>query len=198
MKILLASTNSGKLNEISALFSQTSFSLLTPKDVHLHLTIAETGSSYLENAILKASAFCQASGMPSLADDTGLEVDALDGAPGVHSARLIPNATDMKRRRRLLELLQDKPRPWRAHFHCTVVLALPDGGQIRGDGDCHGEIVPVERGAHGFGYDPIFQIAGTRKTMAEFPSSLKNTISHRAMAVKDLLSNPRMLELEKS
>lgn len=198
MNILLASTNLGKLAEFTALFSHTSFKLLTPKDIDLHLDIAETGSSYLENAILKASAFCKASGLPSLADDTGLEVDALDGAPGVHSARLIPNGTDAKRRKHLLELLQGKPRPWLANFHCSVVLALPDGRQIHGDGDCRGEIVPGERGVHGFGYDPIFLISGTGKTMSELPTAVKNTISHRALAIKKLLADAQILELENS
>jgi XTP/dITP diphosphohydrolase len=195
LKILLASTNSGKLREFSFLLSDSRFTLVIPDDIQIHLDIAETGSSYLENAALKAVAFCQASGLPSLADDTGLEVDALNGAPGLHSARLIPNATDANRRRYLFQLLQDKPRPWLAHFHCTVVLALPDGKQIQGNGDCFGEIVPIERGSNGFGYDPIFQVTGTGKTMAELSTVEKNSLSHRANAFKDLLSNYQISEL---
>lgn len=192
MKILLASSNPGKLAEISAILAGSPFILVLPQDLDLHLDIDETGATYLENASLKADAFCQASGLPALADDTGLEVDALNGAPGLHSARLIPNGTDQTRRAELLRLLHGKPRPWTAHFHCTAVLAFPDGSRFIGNGDCPGEIVPGERGMNGFGYDPIFQLTGSEKTLAEMTLVEKNQLSHRARAIHDLLANPEL------
>lgn len=195
LKIVIASTNSGKINEFQTLFSCLKVDLVTPSSINLHLDIPETGSTYIDNASLKAKAWSRASGLPALADDTGLEVDALGGAPGLHSARLVLNGSDSDRRLVLLTLLKDKPRPWTAHFHCTVVLSTPDGSNIVGAGDCFGEIIPVEHGQHGFGYDPIFQLKSIGKTLAELSTSEKNTLSHRALAVQDLLTNPEFRQL---
>jgi len=117
MKILIATTNPGKLTEFKGLLAETEISFVTPTDLGIDTHINETGTTYLENATLKAVTFCQVSGLPALSDDTGLEVNALNGFPGALSARLIPgqNATDADRRRKLLSLLQNKPRPWLAH-----------------------------------------------------------------------------------
>ena len=188
-KILLSSTNAGKLKELKALLKPTQWVLLTPADLNLHLSVEETGVTYLENATLKAKAFCNISGLPALADDTGLEVFALDGAPGLHSARFVPveNATDAARRARLLSLLALHPRPWLAQFCCSVVLVFPDGTMLCADGSCRGEIIPEERGSHGFGYDPVFLFSSEGKTMAELPMAQKNLVSHRAKAVRNLL-----------
>lgn len=199
MRILVASNNPGKLLEIQALLTPDSglsgVELLLPRDLGLALEVVEDGQTYAENAALKARAFFQAaqrleSGhLGVLADDSGLEVDALDGKPGLHSARYSakPRATDADRRAFLLENLAGKPRPWRAHFHCTVALVSPAGELSFAEGDCPGEIIPQERGTNGFGYDPIFLLPELAHTMAELSMAEKNELSHRARAVKAAL-----------
>jgi XTP/dITP diphosphohydrolase len=198
-KILIASNNPGKLVEIQALLVPESglqnVELVMPREQGLALDVVEDGQTYAENAALKAQAYYRALPLGSgerlviLADDSGLEVDALGGAPGLHSARYlgVPGATDADRRAYLLENLADKPRPWPAHFHCTVALIAPDGELAFADGDCAGEIIPTERGTGGFGYDPIFLLTETGLTMAELSTAEKNLLSHRALAVKAAL-----------
>ena len=185
-KILIATGNKGKLLEIQALLSDPGLTLLLPADLGLYLNVEESGSTYETNAAIKAMAFACASGLLTLADDSGLEVDALGGLPGVRSARFspLPHASDADRRRYLLERLGGLPRPWAAHFHCTVALARPDGRLRFATGECHGEIIPEERGQNGFGYDPIFFFPELERTMAELNMDEKNQISHRARAVK--------------
>jgi XTP/dITP diphosphohydrolase len=194
MRLLIASTNRGKLREIKAVLSALPLELLLPADLGLNLHIEETGSTYAENAELKARAYARASRVATLADDSGLEVDALNGAPGLHSARFspIPGATDADRRSLLLRTLQDFPAPigapgWPAHFTCCVALALPGGTLQTADGRCDGYIIPQERGLNGFGYDPIFFIPQENATMAELPDERKNQISHRARALQAAL-----------
>ena len=194
MKLLIASTNRGKLREIQAVLGELPFELLLPADLGLDLKVEETGDTYAENAALKARAYRQASGLLTLADDSGLEVDALGGAPGLHSARFspMPGATDADRRALLLDALKSHPVPpqkpgWPAHFHCTVAIALPSGSLHHADGRCDGYIISEERGENGFGYDPIFFIAEQQATMAELPSEIKNHISHRARALQAAL-----------
>ena len=193
--ILLASNNQGKLKEISALLQHIDLHLTLPSDINLVLNVSEDGQTYEENAHLKALAFCQASGLPSLADDTGLEVEALNGAPGLHSARFVqtPNASDADRRQYLLECLKGKEKPWRARFVCVVVLALPDGRIISANGSCKGEITEQERGDGGFGYDHVFLFPSKNKTMAELGMQEKNKISHRARAVKKIIPDLKLL-----
>jgi XTP/dITP diphosphohydrolase len=183
--LLLATTNAGKRRELQALLGGLPLDLLTPADRQLSLDVAEDGADYAANASLKARAFAQASGLWTLADDTGLEVDALEGAPGLHSARVA--ASDGDRRQRLLDALAAQPRPWSARFRCVAALAGPDGSLDLAEGSCPGEIVPRARGEHGFGYDPIFLVAGTDRTMAELPMQEKNRLSHRARAIGSLL-----------
>ena len=185
-KILVATQNAGKLEEIQALLDDLPVELITPTQLDLDLAIAETGSSYAENAALKALAYARASGLLSLADDSGLEVDALDGQPGLHSARFAPwpGASDADRRALLLEKLHLKPRPWSARFRCVVAVASPSGEVQFAQGICLGEVIPEERGTNGFGYDPIFFIPEMRKTMAELNMAEKNTLSHRGRAVQ--------------
>ena len=191
-QLLIASNNTGKILEITSIlkdsqgFHQREFPhLLTPADLGLNLDIPEDGSTYLENAAIKARAFCEACRIPCLADDTGLEVEALSGEPGLHSARYSnkPGATDADRRAFLLEKLSGIPRPWLARFTCTVAIATPSGDLFFTDGDCSGEIIPDERGDQGFGYDAIFYLPGMARTMAELSLKEKNHISHRAAAV---------------
>ena len=184
--ILLASENRGKLTEFQSLLVGLPLTLVTPADLGLHLDVAETGATYAENAALKALAFMRASGLATLADDSGLEVDTLNGRPGLHSHRFTSqaNATDADRRAYLLSLLLVKPRPWLAHFHCSIAIATPTGQISYADGDCPGEITPQERGSHGFGYDPIFYLSELQQTMAELEEGAKNQISHRGQAIK--------------
>ena len=184
--LLLASTNPGKLREMRALLKDLKVRLLSPKDLSLDIEVEETGATYAENAARKARAFSLRSGLVSLADDSGLEVDALGGAPGLYSARYAPHpgATDADRRAYLLQQLQDQPRPWSARFRCTVAIALPSGEVHFTEGVCPGEIIPEERGRGGFGYDPVFLIPSLNKTMAELSLQEKNKISHRALAVR--------------
>ena len=186
MKLLIATNNPGKKKEISALFQGAPIELCFLEDLNLATDIEETGTTYAENAALKAETLCRLSGLPSLGDDTGLEVTALDGAPGLHSKRYLstPDATDAGRRAKLLSELHDKPRPWLARFVCVVALAMPDQPTLFFEGEVRGEIIERESGEHGFGYDRIFWISQVNKTLAELTMPEKNQISHRAMAVK--------------
>jgi len=188
-KLLIATGNRGKVIEIQALLEGLDVTLVTPKDIGLELEVHEDGQTYAENAGKKALAYSKASGLLSLADDSGLEVDALDGAPGLYSARYSPQpgATDADRRAYMLKNLAGKPRPWTAHFHATIAIGSPDGQVLFADGNCYGEIIPDERGNNGFGYDPIFFIPETQHTMAELSMDEKNRLSHRALAVKNAL-----------
>jgi len=184
-KILIATNNKGKVKELRDLLKDTSVELVMPADINLDLDVVEDGHTYAENATKKALAFAQASNMISLADDSGLEVDALDGAPGLYSARYSPKlgASDADRRAYLLENLKDKPHPWTAHFHATIAIATADQTVQLAEGNCYGEIIPEERGTGGFGYDPIFLFPELGKTMAELEMEQKNRLSHRARAV---------------
>ena len=188
-KILLATSNKGKLRELCSLLDGLPFECVSPDDIDLALDVPETGATYSENAALKAMAYHAASGLTVLADDTGLEVDALDGAPGLYSARFstIPEATDADRRARLLRVLADKPRPWLARFRCVVAVALPGREVEFFHGLVEGEIIPEERGDHGFGYDRLFYITAAGMTLAELRLSDKNTISHRAVAARNAI-----------
>lgn len=184
-KLLIATNNQGKILEFQELLKGSGIDFVTPAQISLQLEVEEDGSNYQENAGKKALAFAQASGLISLADDSGLEVDALDGAPGLYSARYSPKsgAKDKDRRDFLLQNLKDKPRPWKAHFHATIALARPTGEVDLAVGNCWGEIIPEERGTGGFGYDPIFFMPELGKTMAELEMDEKNRLSHRARAV---------------
>ena len=184
-KLLIATNNKGKIKELHDLLHYTGVELITPSQINLELDVLEDGKTYAENATKKAIAFAEASNLVSLADDSGLEVDALDGAPGLYSARYSPkpNATDKDRRLYLLENLNDKSRPWTARFHATIAIANPNGEIDLTEGICNGEIIPEERGTGGFGYDPIFLLRDLGKTMAELPIEVKNRLSHRARAV---------------
>lgn len=184
-RLLIATNNKGKLKEIRALLSEIRIQLLIPSDIGLDLEVEEDGQTYAENAKKKAIAFAQASRLTSLADDSGLEVDILDGAPGLYSARYLskPGATDADRRAYLLQNLRGKSRPWTARFRATIAIAIPDQGIHITNGECEGEIIPEERGTGGFGYDPIFFIPEVGKTMAELGLNEKNRLSHRAKAI---------------
>jgi XTP/dITP diphosphohydrolase len=184
-RLLLATNNVGKIEEFTALLAElVGLELINPADLGLDLEIPEDGKDYAENAAIKARAFMEASGLPSLADDSGIEVDVLGGLPGLHSARVAPTAAE--RRRLLLGQLAGKPRPWKARFHSTVCLAMPHGELYFAEGQCLGEIATEESGSGGFGYDPIFIVEGGTRTMAELSAAEKNQLSHRARAMQEM------------
>ena len=187
MKLLIATNNRGKVRELRELLRGLPLELVTPQEMGLELEVEEDGQTYAENASKKALAFARASGLLSLADDSGLEVEALGGAPGLHSARYSPKpgAGDAERRALLLQTLKDSgvPRPWRAEFHATIAVATPKGEVRLAEGRCPGEIIPEERGTGGFGYDPIFLLPELGLTMSELAMEQKNRLSHRARAV---------------
>jgi XTP/dITP diphosphohydrolase len=187
--LLIATENKGKRRELQQLLAELQLYLVLPSEVGLALNGDETGSTYAENAALKALAYARASGLLALADDSGLEVDTLDGAPGLFSHRYGASASsgglaDSDRRAFLLQNLRGKPRPWTARFHATVAIATPNGDVRFAEGICPGEIIPEERGTGGFGYDPIFLLEGNTQTMAELDDDEKNRLSHRGRAVR--------------
>jgi XTP/dITP diphosphohydrolase len=186
-KLLIATNNQGKIKELHELLDDSEIDLITPAQIGLDLDVLEDGLNYSENAAKKAVAFARASGLISLADDSGLEVDALNGEPGLYSARY--GSTDGKklsdagRRAFLIAKLQDKPHPWTARFHATIAIAVPNGETQLAEGWCEGQIIPEERGTGGFGYDPIFLLPERGQTMAELSADEKNRLSHRARAI---------------
>ncbi len=182
MRLLIATNNRGKLQEYRDILGDLPLELLAPADIGLHLEVAETGETYEENARLKAQAFAQASGLLTLADDSGLEVDALGGEPGVHSHRYAAGE-DAERYRALLERLRGVPPEERgARFRCVIVIVTPAGATYRCEGICPGVIIDEPRGTGGFGYDPVFFIPEIGKTMAELTPEEKNRLSHRGRA----------------
>jgi XTP/dITP diphosphohydrolase len=187
--LLIATNNTGKVAEIKALLDSLGLTLLTPAELGLVFEVPEDGQTYAENASKKALAFSQVSGMITLGDDSGLEVDALGGQPGLHSHRFnpLPDATDADRRKYLLERLRGLRRPWTARFRATVAVASPSGEVRLATGQCEGEIIPEELGTNGFGYDPIFFIPELGRTMAELDMDEKNRLSHRARAVQNAI-----------
>jgi XTP/dITP diphosphohydrolase len=184
--LMIATNNPGKCKELRQLLGiLPQIELVSPKDLGISLKIDETGATYQANAALKAQAFARASNLVVLADDSGLEVDALDGAPGLHSARYSgqPGASDADRRAYLLRNLADIPHPWTARFRAVIAVAVP-GEEIRfAEGVCEGEIITEERGTNGFGYDPIFFMPELDRTMAELTDMEKNKVSHRGRGV---------------
>jgi len=185
MTLLVATNNPGKLREFRALLEP--ISIAAPRDMGLELEVAETGRTFAENAALKARAFAAAADRIALADDSGLEVDALDGAPGVYSARYgDPQLDDRGRCRLLLDQLRpfaDQARR-SARFRCCIVATAPDGRTCQATGTCEGFIASAPAGEGGFGYDPLFFVPEYGRTMAQLAPAVKNRISHRALALE--------------
>lgn len=190
MVALLATRNRGKLRELAPLFHGARLELRTPEEAGIAMPeVRETGVTFEENARLKARALAAASGMPSLADDSGLEVDALGGAPGVRSARYAGDgATDEANCRKLLAELESVPPPRRGRFRCVLVLARPTGELLTAEGILEGEIARAPAGESGFGYDPVFFLPQMGKTVAQIGFAEKQRISHRARAAARLVS----------
>jgi len=187
VKLLLATTNRGKIREYRSLFNDLPFELITPGDLHIHLDVQENRPSYEENASTKAKAYARASRLITLADDSGLEVDALEGEPGVRSARAAGEmATDKDRIEHLLARLKDVPWDRRtASFKCVIAIAVTEEITELCHGNCRGFISLEPSGESGFGYDPVFYLPEFDKTMAELPLEVKNQISHRGKAAKE-------------
>jgi len=185
-RLLIATNNAGKIAEFRDLLDGCGWELVTPRDIGLDLEPAEEGATFGENAQRKAVQWAGASGLVSLADDSGLEVDALGGRPGIHSARYAgPDKTDEERMQKLLEELRDVPDGQRtARFRAVIAIADPDGRVETADGAVEGVIAHEPRGANGFGYDPIFLLPERGLTTAELPSAEKHAISHRGIAAR--------------
>jgi XTP/dITP diphosphohydrolase len=184
--LLLATTNRHKLEEYRAIFSDLPFKLLSLHDVELDLDVEESGTTFAENAEIKALTYARTSGMLSLADDSGLEIDALGGSPGVYSARFVGRGTSYEDRFRIiLERLKGlAPEQRSARFRCAITLAEPLGYYRTVEGAIEGQIADAPRGDHGFGYDPIFLVPELGTTSAELTLEEKNRISHRGRAAR--------------
>ena len=188
-RIAIASRNAHKLREIRRICADWPVEWLTVEDHEGPWPeVEETGATYLENAVLKAGNGAAALGEPALADDSGIEVDALGGRPGPRSARFAgEDATDERNLEELIRALRGVPGSGRtARYRCVAVVALPDGSETHAEGVCEGTLVTKPRGARGFGYDPIFVPAGWDDTMAELPDAEKDRISHRGRALRAL------------
>ena len=184
MKLVLASKNAHKLVEMRDILSQLGVEVVLESDVGVDVDVEETGTTFEENAFLKAHAVMQASGLPAVADDSGLCVDALNGAPGVYSARYGgPELDDAGRYRLLLENLRGQ-LDRRGKFVSAICCCFPNGDRVEARGECPGTIAYAPRGEGGFGYDPVFFLPGLKKTFAQLTPEEKNAVSHRGAALR--------------
>lgn len=193
MKFIIATNNQKKLKELERILNPLGINAVSAKDEGISLgDVEETGTTFAENAFIKAEAAFKKTGLPSVADDSGLCVDALDGRPGIYSARYAgENATDSDKNSKLLSELKDVPEKDRtAHFNCAICCVLPNGEKIEVEGVCEGSIAFEPHGNGGFGYDPIFKYGD--KSYAELSSAEKDAVSHRGQALRKLKA-----ELEK-
>jgi XTP/dITP diphosphohydrolase len=198
MELLIATQNPGKAREFRRLLAPLRASLRFPYELGLRIEVPEDGIAYADNAAQKALAYARASDLLTLADDSGLEVDALDGAPGVHSARLTPGH-DADRVAALLGQMRDVPWEQRtARFRCAVVIATSTGELYRTEGVCEGLIAFEPAGQGGFGYDPVFYLPDHGCTMAQLPQAQKNRISHRARAIEAAMPTLRRLLIQET
>ena len=189
MKVVVATRNRGKLREIVPLLAGLDLELKTIDELAPAAELREDGLTFEENALAKARQAARATGLPAIADDSGLEVDALDGAPGVYSARYAgAGADDAQNNAKLLDALRDVPAAGRGgRFRCVATFVDPVRGiELWRDGACAGEILAAPRGTEGFGYDPLFLVPEIGRTMAELPLDEKNRLSHRAAAFRAL------------
>ena len=195
MKVVLASKNEHKLREISKITEKFGIELVLQSELGIDLDVEETGTTFEENSFIKAEAVMKATGLPALADDSGIAVDALNGEPGVYSARYGFDDTldDWGRLELLLKNTEHVPDGQRqAQFVCVITMVTPDGQVIQARGEIHGELTRAPKGENGFGYDPIFYYPPLGMTTAELPPEVKNQVSHRGNALK--LFNEKMKE----
>ncbi len=187
MKVVLASKNKHKLEEISKITEKFGFQLVLQSELGVDIDVEETGTTFEENSFLKADAVMKATGLPALADDSGIAVDALNGEPGIYSARygFDESLDDWGRMMLLLKNTEHVPDGQRqAQFVCVITMVMPDGQVIQARGEVHGELTREPKGENGFGYDPIFYYPPLGMTTAEASTQVKNEISHRARALK--------------
>ena len=187
MKIIIATHNKHKLQEMSRILSPMGYEVVTDRDLGIELTDAEeNGETFLDNARIKAESGCRESGLPCIADDSGLCVDALGGAPGVFSARYSgTHGDDDGNNRKLLSELEGIPTEKRtAHFACAICVSFPDGSEVTATGKCEGYIGYEKKGTNGFGYDPLFMVGD--RSLAQMTAEEKDAISHRGNALKAL------------
>ena len=195
MKLILASNNKKKLRELRELLSDMDVELLSQREAGCDFEVEETGTTFAENAYLKAKAVADATGLAAVADDSGLMVEALNGEPGVYSARYAPGgheASDKEKYEYLLSKLVNVEHR-AAKFVSSICCILPDGSIIRTEGECRGEILREPAGEGGFGYDPVFMPQGYDRSMAELGTEVKNRISHRANALREFKKKLREL-----
>ena len=185
MRFVLATHNPGKLREMGEILKDFGIEVVSPRDLGITVDVEETGTTFAENAMLKAKAICKEANLRAIADDSGLCVDALNGAPGVYSARYGGEGLDDKGRYMLL-LSSLRGAPTRAaHFACAVACAFPNGDTLTAEGRCDGSIAYAPLGEGGFGYDPVFLLPGTGKTFGQLTQEEKSAVSHRGRALKD-------------
>lgn len=192
MKLLIASNNQHKIDEIKQILGNKFEQILSLSEAGIVCDPEENGKTFLDNALIKVRAVAKLTDMPVLGDDTGLCVDALNGAPGVHSARFAGDHDNAKNRTKLLYELQDETNR-KAHFSTAVALLYPDGRLVTAEGRVDGEILHTEVGANGFGYDSLFYCNEIGKTFAEATAEEKNAVSHRGRALQNLANKLEMM-----
>lgn len=187
-KILIATKNEGKAKEYRKLFEPKGFEIVTLNDLNDPIEIVEDGETFAQNAAIKATALAEKYQVIALADDSGLMVDQLDGAPGIYSARYAGDHDDEANKQKLLaELAGVAPDKRTAHFYCAIVVASPAGKQLTVEGEVNGMILEEQRGQGGFGYDPLFYYPPFERSFAQLSMEEKNSVSHRGRAVKALM-----------
>lgn len=185
MKYILATANPGKIGEMKEMLSEFGIDIVTREDLGIDIDVEETGATFIENATIKAKSICMAAGMPAIADDSGLCIDALGGEPGVYSSSFGGEHLDDNERCLYLLDLMSSMEQRGAKFVSTIVCAFPDGRLITAQGECCGKIAKRQRGTGGFGYDSVFIAEGYKNTMAQLAPEEKNAISHRGKALKE-------------
>ena len=185
MRFVLATHNPGKLREMGEILRDLGVEVVSPAALGIPVDVEETGTTFLENALLKAKAICRAANLPAIADDSGLCVDALNGAPGVYSARYGGEGLDDRGRCMLLLNSMRGATTRAAHFSCAVACAFPNGDTLTAEGRCDGFIAYAPLGDGGFGYDPVFLLPGAGKTFGQLSQEEKSAGSHRGKALKE-------------
>ena len=185
MRFVLATHNPGKLQEMGEILRDLGVEVVSPAALGIPVDVEETGTTFLENALLKAKAICRAANLPAIADDSGLCVDALNGAPGVYSARYGGEGLDDRGRCMLLLNSMRGATTRAAHFSCAVACVFPNGDTLTAEGRCDGSIAYAPLGDGGFGYDPVFLLPGTGKTFGQLSQEEKSAVSHRGKALKE-------------
>ena len=184
MKFVLATQNQKKKKELAAILAALGVEIVTEEELGVCIEVEETGETFYDNSLLKAKAVMEATGLPAIADDSGLCVDAMNGGPGVYSARFGGEGLDDRGRYMLLLEMLRGQSDRKAHFHCTVTCAFPNGDVITADGECPGTIAYAPMGEDGFGYNPVFFVPEYRKTFAQMTAEERAAISHRGKALR--------------